>query len=75
MNTKPLYALPQRQRDAMQAIIDHIIEKGESPTLEEIGERIGAHKANVRELVLALENREYITRTAFSHRSITIVEP
>lgn len=74
MKTKPLYALPERQRDTMQAIIDHIKRHKQSPTLDEIATAIGSQKGIVQGFIRGLIERGYITTHPNRHRSITIVE-
>ena len=72
--TRPAYALPTKQKEALEYIKVHIIAHGQSPTLEEIGTAIGSKKQNVRRLLAALEDHGYITREENKHRSIILCE-
>lgn len=70
--THPSYALPKRQREALEFIKVSILAHGYSPTLEEIAAGIGSTKQNVRRLLSALELRGVIIRDKFKHRSIIV---
>lgn len=72
--TRPSYALPTKQKEALEYIGVHIKAYGQSPTLEEIGEAIRCKKQNVRRLLAALEEHGYITRDPNKHRSIILCE-
>lgn len=72
--TRPAYALPKKQREALDYIRVHILAHDSSPTLEEIGEAIGSKKQNVRRLLTALEEHGFIKRDEFKHRSIILCE-
>ena len=72
--TRPSYALPTKQKEALEYIRVHISAYGQSPTLEEIGAAIRSKKQNVRRLLAALEEHGYITRDQNKHRSIILCE-
>ncbi len=71
---RPSYALPKKQKEALDYIKVHIIAHDQSPTLEEIGDAIGCKKQNVRRLIAALEEAGHITREENKHRSIVLCE-
>ena len=72
--TRPAYALPKKQKEALDYIRVHILAHDASPTLEEIGNAIGSKKQNVRRLLAALEDHGFITRDPFKQRSIILCE-
>lgn len=72
--SRPAYALPKKQKAALDYIRVHILAHDESPTLEEIADAITSTKPNVRRLLDALEEHGFIKRDAFKHRSIILCE-
>lgn len=72
--------LTTRQGQCLHAIIRHIDDTGQSPTLSEIAARMeqftgtDVSKQHVHQLVDILVSRNRITRDPKKHRSITVVE-
>lgn len=74
MTVRPAYALPKKQKAALDYIKVHILAHDESPTLQEIGEQIGSSKQNTKRIVDALVGHGFITRDHHKHRSIILCE-
>ena len=68
------YNLPENQRRVLHFVIRNIEEKGESPTLEEIGQYLDMKKQTVHECLNSLEKKGRIKRDKYQHRSITIIK-
>lgn len=63
-----------RQREALQFIVEFIRTHGYVPTVREIGAALGiSSSASVQALLAALERKQYIARPVGKVRAITIL--
>lgn len=69
------YGLTKVQRNVLQYIIDHIADKGISPSMREIQIHTGASSTgNSHRIVHELKNRGHITFIDGKSRSITVLQ-
>jgi len=66
-------ALTPGQARALERIESFIAENGFSPTLDEIAERLGVSKPTVQQYLAALEEKGFIARERYAHRSIEVI--
>lgn len=66
--------LTARQSQILDCIASSIIEQGYPPAIREIADHMGLRSSNaVRDHLVALERKGYITRTRYKSRAITLV--
>ncbi|MET9890581.1 hypothetical protein ABZZ47_10260 [Streptomyces sp. NPDC006465] len=65
--------LTARQERIVQCIRERIIERGEAPTILEIGEAVGLHsKSAVHYQLIQIEMKGAIVRESWRHRGIRL---
>ena len=68
-------ALTSRQRDILDAIRDHVTERGFAPSFREIGEAVGLKSpSSVKHQLQALEHKGFIRISANKGRAIELIE-
>lgn len=72
--TAARYGLTPRQRDCLDAIVNHQAAHGSAPSYQEIGNALGLRSRGcVMRFLDALEERGYIQRRACTKRSIVVL--
>ena len=65
--------LTRRQANVLELIREYIRDHGYSPTLEEVGEKLGVNRVTIFEHVKALESKNWIRTRKHCSRSIEVV--
>lgn len=69
-----MYALTERQRQALEILIHHSRAWHESPTLRQLAAALGISVNAANELVKRLEAKGYVRRMAFLTRGLRVVQ-